>query len=121
VSRPPGARPRAAPPRRGAPPPPGGVPRPGAHAAALALLRRQARHAGPGGDPGFAERERELLRRLWLRRGTAAPALARAAVLEELLPVRPGPPAAAPARHARRALPVAVPAPRRAELSAAPV
>ncbi|KJY36783.1 membrane protein, partial [Streptomyces katrae] len=92
-----------------------------ADAAALALLRRQARHAGPGGDPGFAERERELLRRLWLRRGTAGPALARAAVLEELLPVRPGPPAAAPARHARRALPVAVPAPRRAELSAAPV
>ncbi|MFJ8210190.1 PrsW family intramembrane metalloprotease [Streptomyces sp. NPDC096033] len=92
-----------------------------ADAAALALLRRQARHAGPGGDPGFVERERELLRRLWLRRGTAAPALARAAVLEELLPVRPGPPAVAPARHARRALPVAVPASRRAELSAAPV
>ncbi|MFF2194944.1 PrsW family intramembrane metalloprotease [Streptomyces sp. NPDC058157] len=92
-----------------------------ADAAALALLRRQARHAGPDGYPGFAERERELLRRLWLRRATAAPALARAAVLEELLPPRSGPPAPAHARHARRAVPVAVPAPRRAELSASPV
>ncbi|WP_425580217.1 PrsW family intramembrane metalloprotease [Streptomyces polychromogenes] len=88
-------------------------------AAALALLRRRARQAGVGGDPRFAARERELLHRLWLRRATAAPALARAAVLEELLPPRSGPAAAGPARHARQAAPLAVPAPRRAELSAA--
>ncbi|MEU8436194.1 PrsW family intramembrane metalloprotease [Streptomyces sp. NPDC029216] len=92
-----------------------------ADAAALALLRRSARLAGPAGDPDFAGRERELLRRLWLRRATAAPALARAAVLEELLPPRFDP---VPGRHARpgpAAVPVAVPAPRRPELSAAPV
>ncbi|MFF3806952.1 PrsW family intramembrane metalloprotease [Streptomyces sp. NPDC002032] len=63
-----------------------------ADAAALALLRRHARHTGPARTPAhdrdFAERERELLHRLWQRRATAAPALARAAVLEELLPPR---------------------------------
>ncbi|MEW1637312.1 PrsW family intramembrane metalloprotease [Streptomyces sp. NPDC093801] len=99
-----------------------------ADAAALALLRRHARYAGPGGDPGFAGRERELLHRLWLRRATAAPALARAAVLEELLPPRSAPPAGSRARHARPAAPAlpaapfapaAVPAPRRPEFSAA--
>lgn len=62
-----------------------------ADAAALALLRHRARHGGPAGVPDFACRERELLRRLWLRRATAGPALARAAVLEELLPARPVP------------------------------
>uniref|UniRef100_A0AAU2JRS4 PrsW family intramembrane metalloprotease n=1 Tax=Streptomyces sp. NBC_00049 TaxID=2903617 RepID=A0AAU2JRS4_9ACTN len=57
-----------------------------ADATALALLRNRARRGGPGREPDFAGRERELLRRLWLRRATAGPALARAAVLEELLP-----------------------------------
>lgn len=57
-----------------------------ADAVALALLRHRARSGGPAGEPDFAARERELLRRLWLRRATAGPALARAAVLEELLP-----------------------------------
>ncbi|MGW0394556.1 PrsW family intramembrane metalloprotease [Streptomyces sp. NPDC003042] len=57
-----------------------------ADAAALALLRQRARRAGPAREPDFAERERELLHRLRLRRATAAPALARAAVMEELLP-----------------------------------
>ncbi|MFJ8162112.1 PrsW family intramembrane metalloprotease [Streptomyces sp. NPDC096136] len=99
-----------------------------ADAAALALLRRHARYAGPDGDPGFAGRERELLHRLWLRRGTAAPVLARAAVLEELLPPCSAPPAGSRARHARPAAPdlpaapfapAAVPAPRRPEFSAA--
>ncbi|MFD8146222.1 PrsW family intramembrane metalloprotease [Streptomyces sp. NPDC059708] len=90
-----------------------------ADAAALALLRRRARQAGPDGDPRFAAREGELLHRLWLRRATAGPALARAAVLEELLPPRSAPAAGSPPRHARQALPLAVPAPRRAELSAA--
>ncbi|MFD5148014.1 PrsW family intramembrane metalloprotease [Streptomyces sp. NPDC058401] len=56
-----------------------------ADAAALALLRHRAR-GGPDREPDFAGRERELLRRLWLRRATAGPALSRAAVLEELLP-----------------------------------
>ncbi|MER6212446.1 MULTISPECIES: PrsW family intramembrane metalloprotease [unclassified Streptomyces] len=88
-------------------------------AAALALLRRSARQAGPEGDGGFAAREAELLRRLWLRRATAAPALARAAVLEELLPPWSGPPAGTHARHARAAGPVAVPAPRRPEFTPA--
>ncbi|MFH7599609.1 PrsW family intramembrane metalloprotease [Streptomyces racemochromogenes] len=91
-----------------------------ADAAALALLRRHARQAGPEADPGFAAREGELLRRLWLRRATAAPALARAAVLEELLPAWSGPQAGTQARHARRVAPVPLPAPRRPELSAAP-
>ncbi|MFK0255256.1 PrsW family intramembrane metalloprotease [Streptomyces sp. NPDC090445] len=59
-----------------------------ADAAALALLRHGAR-SGPAGDPEFAGRERELLHQLWLRRATAGPALARAAVLEDLLPRRP--------------------------------
>lgn len=57
-----------------------------ADAAALALLRHRARSGGPDREPDFAGRERELLRRLWLRRATAGPALSRAAVLEELLP-----------------------------------
>ncbi|MFD9339310.1 PrsW family intramembrane metalloprotease [Streptomyces sp. NPDC060028] len=57
-----------------------------ADAAALALLRHRARRGGPAREPDFAGRERELLRRLWLRRATAGPALARAAVMEELLP-----------------------------------
>ncbi|MEU9038190.1 PrsW family intramembrane metalloprotease [Streptomyces sp. NPDC048352] len=86
-----------------------------ADAAALALLRRHARRSGPGDrDPEFAERERELLHRLWHRRATAAPALTRAAVLEELLPPpRWSPSAAPPAR-------VPVPAARKPELSASP-
>lgn len=58
----------------------------GADAAALALLRHRARSGGSAREPDFAGRERELLRRLWLRRATAGPALSRAAVLEELLP-----------------------------------
>ncbi|KPI06422.1 Protease PrsW [Actinobacteria bacterium OV450] len=62
-----------------------------ADAAALGLLRHRARHGGPAEEPDFACRERELLRRMWLRRATAGPALARAAVLEELLPPRPVP------------------------------
>ncbi|MGW0397260.1 PrsW family intramembrane metalloprotease [Streptomyces sp. NPDC003002] len=57
-----------------------------ADAAALALLRHRARRGGPAREPDFVGRERELLRRLWLRRATAGPALARAAVMEELLP-----------------------------------
>lgn len=57
-----------------------------ADAVALALLRHRARGGGPAREPDFAARERELLRRLWLRRATAGPALSRAAVLEELLP-----------------------------------
>ncbi|MFF1410230.1 PrsW family glutamic-type intramembrane protease [Streptomyces sp. NPDC058289] len=57
-----------------------------ADAAELALLRHRARSGGPDREPDFAGRERELLRRLWLRRATAGPALSRAAVLEELLP-----------------------------------
>lgn len=59
-----------------------------ADAAALALLRHRARSGGPAREPDFAGRERELLRRLWLRRATAGPALSRAAVLEDLLPPR---------------------------------
>ncbi|CAL9475528.1 hypothetical protein SUDANB120_02931 [Streptomyces sp. enrichment culture] len=58
-----------------------------ADAAALALLRHRAR-TGPAWDPEFAGREAELLRRLWQRRATAGPALARAAALEDLLPPR---------------------------------
>lgn len=57
-----------------------------ADAAALALLRNRARRGGPPGEPDFAGQERELLHRLWQRRATAGPALARAAVMEELLP-----------------------------------
>ncbi|MEV7522731.1 PrsW family glutamic-type intramembrane protease [Streptomyces sp. NPDC091371] len=57
----------------------------------LALLRNRARRGGPAREPDFAGRERELLDRLWLRRATAGPALARAAVLEELLPPSFGP------------------------------
>ncbi|MEU7552876.1 PrsW family intramembrane metalloprotease [Streptomyces sp. NPDC044571] len=59
-----------------------------ADAAALALLRYRARRGGAGREPDFAGQERELLHRLWRRRATAGPALSRAAVLEELLPVR---------------------------------
>ncbi|MFB0631465.1 PrsW family intramembrane metalloprotease [Streptomyces sp. AB3(2024)] len=118
-----------------------------ADAAALALLRRHARQArqtaGPDRDPAldreFAVQERELLDRLWLRRATAAPVLARAAVLEELLPpwydplagphtprppqatqeplaTRPAPPFARPATPAPA--PMAVPPPRAPALSA---
>ncbi|MGW0753763.1 PrsW family glutamic-type intramembrane protease [Streptomyces sp. NPDC002587] len=57
-----------------------------ADAVALALLRNRARRGGPVREPDFAGRERELLRSLWQRRATAGPALARAAVMEELLP-----------------------------------
>ncbi|MFF8261210.1 PrsW family intramembrane metalloprotease [Streptomyces virginiae] len=57
-----------------------------ADAAALALLRNRARRGGPRREADFAGRERELLHRLWQRRATAGPALARAAVMEELLP-----------------------------------
>ncbi|MFJ8012136.1 PrsW family glutamic-type intramembrane protease [Streptomyces sp. NPDC096339] len=60
-------------------------------ATALALLRNRARRGGPPVEPDFAGRERELLELLWLRRTIAAPALARAAVLEELLPPWSGP------------------------------
>ncbi|MFJ1866795.1 PrsW family intramembrane metalloprotease [Streptomyces sp. NPDC088097] len=81
-----------------------------ADAAALALLRRHARRHGPGRTGEFAARERELLHRIWLRRATASPALARAAVLEELLP--PGF-AFAPARTAAAPAPTAVPSQRR--------
>ncbi|MFH9796758.1 PrsW family intramembrane metalloprotease [Streptomyces virginiae] len=57
-----------------------------ADAAALALLRNRARRGGALREADFAGRERELLHRLWQRRATAGPALARAAVMEELLP-----------------------------------
>ncbi|MFD7260742.1 PrsW family intramembrane metalloprotease [Streptomyces sp. NPDC059874] len=73
----------------------------------LALLRNRARRGGPAREPDFAGRERELLGRLWLRRATAGPALARAAVLEELLPPRFDAPAAP-----RPAPAVGVPGPR---------
>ncbi|MER5930374.1 PrsW family intramembrane metalloprotease [Streptomyces sp. NPDC002054] len=57
-----------------------------ADAAELALLRYRARRGGPARVPEFAERERELLRRIWLRRPQAGPALIRAAMMEELVP-----------------------------------
>ncbi|MFE2131354.1 PrsW family intramembrane metalloprotease [Streptomyces amritsarensis] len=57
-----------------------------ADAVALALLRNRARRGGPLREADFARRERELLHRLWQRRATAGPVLARAAVMEELLP-----------------------------------
>ncbi|MFF4447186.1 PrsW family intramembrane metalloprotease [Streptomyces sp. NPDC001502] len=57
-----------------------------ADAAALALLRNRARRGGPVRERDFAGRERELLHRLWQSRATAGPALARAAVIEELIP-----------------------------------
>ncbi|WP_314243485.1 PrsW family glutamic-type intramembrane protease [Streptomyces kutzneri] len=57
-----------------------------ADAAALALLRNRARRGGPVRERDFAGRERELLHRLWQSRATAGPALARAAVIEELVP-----------------------------------
>ncbi|MFJ5807151.1 PrsW family intramembrane metalloprotease [Streptomyces sp. NPDC093093] len=79
-------------------------------AAALALLRHRARRGGPGREPDFARRERELLGRMWLRRATAAPALARAAVMEDLLP-----PWFDPVPASGRATLTAVPAPRRVE------
>ncbi|MFF9979915.1 PrsW family intramembrane metalloprotease [Streptomyces erythrochromogenes] len=56
-----------------------------ADAVALALLRNRARRGGLR-EADFADRERELLDRLWQCRTTAGPALARAAVMEELLP-----------------------------------
>ncbi|MFD8580041.1 PrsW family intramembrane metalloprotease [Streptomyces virginiae] len=81
-----------------------------ADAAALALLRNRARRGGALREADFAGRERELLHRLWQRRATAGPALARAAVMEELLPpwFDPLAPAAAaevppPRREERRA------------------
>ncbi|MER5631149.1 PrsW family intramembrane metalloprotease [Streptomyces nitrosporeus] len=46
-------------------------------ATSLAMLRRRARHDGPGED--FAVRERELLHHLWQRRAVASPALTYAA------------------------------------------
>ncbi|MFI5616237.1 PrsW family intramembrane metalloprotease [Streptomyces sp. NPDC051567] len=107
-----------------------------ADATALALLRYRARRGGPAREPDFAGRERELLHRLWLRRATAGPALARAAVMEELLPPwfdplgpRPGPPfgpsppAVPVPAAALSAVPspdaVPVPAPRHADRSRA--
>ncbi|MFJ4775023.1 PrsW family glutamic-type intramembrane protease [Streptomyces sp. NPDC088762] len=80
-----------------------------ADAAALALLRNRARR-GPVEEPDFAGRERELLHSLWMRRATAGPALARAAVMEELLPPWFDP--LAPGR-VPPATPAGVPAPRR--------
>lgn len=92
-----------------------------ADAATLALLRRHARRMGPGRDRDFAERERELLHRLWLRRATAAPALARAAVLEELLPPwfdpLPAPRTPQPSLTPQAPLASAVPQPRTPALS----
>ncbi len=88
-----------------------------ADAAALALLRNRARRGGPPLKADFARREKELLHRLWQRRATAGPALARAAVLEELLPPRTQAPD--PAGRVTVAVavadPAAVPAPRREE------
>ncbi|MFJ3978610.1 PrsW family intramembrane metalloprotease [Streptomyces sp. NPDC090021] len=84
-----------------------------ADAAALALLRNRARRGRPSPEADFARRERELLHRLWQRRATAAPALARAAVLEELLP--PWSHAAQPTDGVTVAGPAAVPGPRREE------
>lgn len=55
-------------------------------AAELALLRHRARRGGPARVPEFAERERELLGRIWLCRPVAGPALIRAAMAEELVP-----------------------------------
>ncbi|MER6197843.1 PrsW family intramembrane metalloprotease [Streptomyces sp. NPDC001586] len=85
-----------------------------ADAAALALLRNRARRGGPVGEPDFAGRERELLHRLWQRRATAGPALARAAVMEELLPPSFDPLRAPLAVAAPAAALPAVPVPRRA-------
>ncbi|MFE7182397.1 PrsW family intramembrane metalloprotease [Streptomyces erythrochromogenes] len=101
-----------------------------ADAVALALLRNRARRGGLR-EADFAGRERELLDRLWQRRATAGPALARAAVMEELLPpgfdpsepfrpseafrpsepLQPSEPAAGPAG------PAGLPGPRRQEPS----
>ncbi|WP_443333576.1 PrsW family intramembrane metalloprotease [Streptomyces sp. CB00455] len=96
-----------------------------ADAAALALLRNRARRGGAVREPDFAVRERELLRGLWLRRATAGPALARAAVMEELLPpwfdpldLRPSGAGAAEegaGAGTGAALPAPVPTPRRPE------
>ncbi|MFI5984306.1 PrsW family intramembrane metalloprotease [Streptomyces sp. NPDC051555] len=70
-----------------------------ADAAALALLRDGARSGGPRRVADFADRERELLERLWRARAAAGPALARAAVMEELC-------AAPPARTTAAGLPM---------------
>ncbi|WP_327414820.1 PrsW family intramembrane metalloprotease [Streptomyces sp. NBC_01233] len=86
-----------------------------ADAAALALLRNRARRGGPVWEPDFAGRERELLHRLWQRRAVAGPALARAAVMEELLPPRFDPVRAPLAVPAPEAALSAVTVPRRAE------
>ncbi|MFE9931850.1 PrsW family intramembrane metalloprotease [Streptomyces sp. NPDC005533] len=85
-----------------------------ADAAALALLRNRARRGGPLGEPDFAGREKELLHLLWQRRATAGPALARAAVMEELLPPSFDPLRVPLAVPAPAAAPPAVPVPRRA-------
>lgn len=79
-----------------------------ADAAALALLRHRARRGGPVRERDFARRERELLHRLWRSRATAGPALARAAVMEELIPPWFDPLAPAAAR-------TDVPGPRRTD------
>lgn len=92
-----------------------------ADAAELALLRHRARRGGPGRVPEFAERERELLERMWLHRPVAGPALVRAAVLEELVPAEePGRPPVRPVvlPVARRSGPW--PPARRADPSATP-
>ncbi|MET9695643.1 PrsW family intramembrane metalloprotease [Streptomyces sp. NPDC006529] len=60
-----------------------------ADAAALALLRDEARTGGPRRAADFAARERELLERLLRGRAAAAPALARAAVMEQLYAAPP--------------------------------
>ncbi|UQX02162.1 PrsW family intramembrane metalloprotease [Streptomyces sp. RerS4] len=88
-----------------------------ADATALALLRRHARHAGPGREADFVERERELLNALWRRQATAGPVLARAAVLEELLPRRPYPQPPPAVRGPVRVPAPLLPAPRRPGLA----
>ncbi|WCD87666.1 hypothetical protein KPP03845_104060 [Streptomyces xanthophaeus] len=84
-----------------------------ADAATLALLRHRARRGGPAREPDFAGQELELLHRLRSSRATAAPALARAAVMEELLP-----PWSDPLEHAAgrgpAGAPPGLPAPRHA-------
>ncbi|WP_405424324.1 PrsW family glutamic-type intramembrane protease [Streptomyces erythrochromogenes] len=101
-----------------------------ADAVALALLRNRARRGGLR-EADFAGRERELLDRLWRRRATAGPALARAAVMEELLlpcfdpseplrpsePFRPSEPLQPSESAAGPAGPAGLPGPRRQEPS----
>ncbi|MER5731889.1 PrsW family intramembrane metalloprotease [Streptomyces sp. NPDC002138] len=66
-----------------------------ADAAALALLREEVRTCGPRLAVDFPVRERELLERMWRDRAAAGPALARAAVMEELYAAPPRVPATA--------------------------